>query len=430
MYRFFIILIIIVILIWCYNIDIPFTDIKIKYPLSIINNDVVADADIISNDIKLNGTNKIIIPGNNGGELTLDWDDLFHLTNNYIIGGDIKKNNDDKKSTKLCIGPGSEWPVAATDNVENKNICIDKDNIKELTDGWPKGTIIAFIGQPAVGDKYDCTKFGFKDHDKCNHYQNQSIDEPLPDASYYVPMGWIICDGVKRNFEDGSSITPPNLKGLFIKGATPSNFKIQGGSDSRVLTTDNIPKHSHIIKINHKAEEPVTIKANKPLKNISINSSSTSVDSTKPSALYGPSSYNKYIEESGISGEPVLGPTTNPPNSHNIEPLYYTVIYIMKHKIIPTISTPITDTTDTTDNKTINEEWTKIQNCCKVWNEVNNLKNGKAFANKIRCTTDGGKVYNCDSDGEKNGWAWVKIPKTNDEMIRYNKQKILKFIPH
>ena len=78
------------------------------------------------------------------------------------------------------------------------------------------------------------------------------------------PDGWIICDGQTRNVSDGrfaelsvilgngnsNSITPPNFNGKFLSGAqTVTGINITGGSNSKSLTTDNLPSHNHTITI-------------------------------------------------------------------------------------------------------------------------------------------------------------------------------------
>ena len=81
------------------------------------------------------------------------------------------------------------------------------------------------------------------------------------------PDGWILCDGVNRTSVDSrysnlstllntiygistntaNSITPPNLTGKFLYGATTTTTGIgqTGGSATQTLTLQNLPSHTH-----------------------------------------------------------------------------------------------------------------------------------------------------------------------------------------
>ena len=85
------------------------------------------------------------------------------------------------------------------------------------------------------------------------------------------PPGWLICDGNLRNStitnefatlatilnnslspttqNTSSSVTPPNLQGLFLQGrsAATSSQSTTGGASTVTLTSDNMPSHTHTI---------------------------------------------------------------------------------------------------------------------------------------------------------------------------------------
>lgn len=95
------------------------------------------------------------------------------------------------------------------------------------------------------------------------------------DATQADPDGWVVCNGVRRTVTDGryaviapilnrimgvntnddNNITPPDLRGDFLYGATntdkigSANAGINeiGGSTTTTLTTANLPSHSHSI---------------------------------------------------------------------------------------------------------------------------------------------------------------------------------------
>ena len=85
------------------------------------------------------------------------------------------------------------------------------------------------------------------------------------------PPGWLICDGISRTAtitnefatlatilnnslspttqNTSSSVTPPNLQGLFLQGrsAATSSQSTTGGASTVTLTTNNMPSHTHTI---------------------------------------------------------------------------------------------------------------------------------------------------------------------------------------
>ena len=85
------------------------------------------------------------------------------------------------------------------------------------------------------------------------------------------PDGWVICDGQLRTVSDGrfvnlaailntymgvstntsNSITPPDLRGRFLRGcdSVATTTKGSGGSNTATLTTAHLPLHTHTVNI-------------------------------------------------------------------------------------------------------------------------------------------------------------------------------------
>jgi microcystin-dependent protein len=85
------------------------------------------------------------------------------------------------------------------------------------------------------------------------------------------PDGWVICDGLQRTVADGrfanlaailntymgvstntsNSITPPDLRGQFLRGcdSVATTTKGSGGSNTATLTTAHLPLHTHTVNI-------------------------------------------------------------------------------------------------------------------------------------------------------------------------------------
>ena len=121
---------------------------------------------------------------------------------------------------------------------------------------------------------------------------------PLPigsiimfDGRSAIPDGWKICDGT-----DGT----PNLIGKFIKASTASG--ITGGQNTIQLTTDHLPEHSHALQIDF--QEGYGAKGDEPV--IFWDNTSSAVYMELETETYG-------------KGQPF-----------NIEPEYYSLIFIMK----------------------------------------------------------------------------------------------------
>lgn len=62
-----------------------------------------------------------------------------------------------------------------------------------------------------------------------------------------IPAGWALCDGVERTREDGTKVTPPDLRDRFIVGAGNGYaVAVVGGESSHVLTIAEMPTHNHV----------------------------------------------------------------------------------------------------------------------------------------------------------------------------------------
>lgn len=59
-----------------------------------------------------------------------------------------------------------------------------------------------------------------------------------------IPEGWAICDGQTHTYKGVTTVTP-NLIGKFIKASDSSGAGTEGGSNEVTLTSDNLPEHSH-----------------------------------------------------------------------------------------------------------------------------------------------------------------------------------------
>jgi microcystin-dependent protein len=117
------------------------------------------------------------------------------------------------------------------------------------------------------------------------YYNNHLITYPPGSIAPYIgggtttsgtnpgdPDGWVICDGQLRTVADGrfanlaailntymgvstntsNSITPPDLRGQFLRGcdSVATTAKSTGGSNTATLTIDHLPLHTHTVNIN------------------------------------------------------------------------------------------------------------------------------------------------------------------------------------
>lgn len=137
-----------------------------------------------------------------------------------------------------------------------------------------------------------------------------------------IPKGWAICDG-----QNGT----PNLIDKFIKSGM--SIGIEGGSNEITITEENLPSH------NHSAEVTSNEEFNKL--NLSHNHKVNTGIKTSSSGEMVPIKFNSDIEEyqtldekleAEISGDSIkvsIG-NTGEGKPINIEPQYYTMIFIMK----------------------------------------------------------------------------------------------------
>lgn len=133
-------------------------------------------------------------------------------------------------------------------------------------------------------------------------------------GSLPVPEGWAVCDGQTVPTLDGTSFTTPNLVGKFIKATDDPASIGEGIQATFTLTEDHLPSHSHP----HKAHShTITGAASIPGEGILIDESSKDTTS---------------ILVSGSSSSVTSTETTKTWKNaaFNIEPAYYSLIFIIK----------------------------------------------------------------------------------------------------
>ena len=135
-----------------------------------------------------------------------------------------------------------------------------------------------------------------------------------------IPEGWNICDGTNGT---------PNLIGKFIKASSTSGET--GGSDEIQLTIDNLPSHTHTFTGNklstseagghtHTFRGKYGLSDNADDRDVIVTGALTDRITTSENGAH-----SHTIDMSGSS----LGNTGNG-NPLKWEPIYYSLIYIMK----------------------------------------------------------------------------------------------------
>jgi len=199
-----------------------------------------------------------------------------------------------------------------------------------------------------------------------NTFSNHSLaPPPLSIMPYFYPYsssdstksdpdGWVICDGNKRTVTDGrfsvvapllntvmgvttndsNNITPPNLTGKFLYGASsPNTINSTGGSSSITLTTDNLPAHKH--DITDPGHAHGITDGGHSHKDRWLNSFSGGTLGYGGSNGTLGNSYNTYGATTGITiNSATTGITTNNTgngNAFDSLPPYVTINYIMKY---------------------------------------------------------------------------------------------------
>ena len=160
------------------------------------------------------------------------------------------------------------------------------------------------------------------------------------------PDGWVICDGQLRTVSDGrfanlaailntymgvstntsNSITPPDLRGQFLRGcdSVATTAKSTGGSNTASLTTAHLPLHTHTVNINDPGHSHSVQLYAVNDKNFSNKAGE------RPAADSGAGSrtYNTDIRATGITAGMY---NTGDGASFSILPNYVTMNYIMKY---------------------------------------------------------------------------------------------------
>lgn len=145
------------------------------------------------------------------------------------------------------------------------------------------------------------------------------------DGKTAVPSGWAICNG---------SNGTPDLRGKFIKGVgTSGEVGATGGNTEVTLSVNNLPSHNH----SYNGGATATGSAGSHSHSVTPTGTTISIKhgetETATNALTGLNTIN--TGENGAHTHSISSTSTNTGNTgggtaFNIEPPYYTLIYIMK----------------------------------------------------------------------------------------------------
>ena len=166
------------------------------------------------------------------------------------------------------------------------------------------------------------------------------------------PDGWVICDGQLRTVSDGrfvnlaailntymgvstntsNSITPPDLRGRFLRGcnSAATNVIASGGTSNITLDTNTLPPHNHSVTINdpgHYHANRIYAADNKDF--TSLANQLPPVDSANATNNYWQtmSSFTGITSASASCGN--AGTAT--PSSFSVIPSYTTINYVMRY---------------------------------------------------------------------------------------------------
>ena len=194
------------------------------------------------------------------------------------------------------------------------------------------------------------------------YYNNHLITYPPGSIAPYIgggtttsgtnpgdPDGWVICDGQQRTVADGrfvnlaailntymgvstntsNSITPPDLRGRFLRGcnSAATNVIATGGSSTITLDTNTLPAHNHGVWISdpgHYHAMQLYFIDNKDF---------TSAPNQQP-----PSDSNVALNSYWQTNSATTGITATPgnagtaaPSSFSVIPSYTTINYVMRY---------------------------------------------------------------------------------------------------
>ena len=144
-----------------------------------------------------------------------------------------------------------------------------------------------------------------------------------------IPSGWALCDGNSYTRTDGEgSITTPDLKDRFIRGATgdapsPVATGTTGGSNTKTLAAANLAPHSHGVSVssgnaNH----------NHPAAGASMSHTHGNSGTTQTQHAHGETGTTNTPHDHGNAGysskdHTHSAPQANMPHSHDSEDLTY-----------------------------------------------------------------------------------------------------------
>ncbi len=124
-----------------------------------------------------------------------------------------------------------------------------------------------------------------------------------------IPAGWALCDGVERTRDDGTKVTPPDLRDRFIVGAG-NGYAIAaiGGESAHTLTIAEMPSHTHIQNPHRHTQAQ---------KGVADGSSTTVAD-------------NSITDEWTTASTTATNQNTGGGQAHSNLPPYYALAFIMK----------------------------------------------------------------------------------------------------
>ena len=162
------------------------------------------------------------------------------------------------------------------------------------------------------------------------------------------PDGWVICDGQLRTVSDGrfanlaailntymgvstntsNSITPPDLRGRFLRGcnSAATNVIASGGISTITLDTNTLPTHNHGVTINDPGHYHSIRIYNDDNQDFSGGANQQPPADAGPVGRY----WQTNSATTGITATPGNAGTATP-SSFSVIPSYTTINYVMRY---------------------------------------------------------------------------------------------------